>query len=196
MLTLHVRLLKPARLQSKRTLVFCRCVTLRRSRLASRPTVHHLASWRMQVLCSCPTQKLGRQLILHRGLHPLVLENQSPSQEQPRAVARVAASAGFCKPGDTVVVAYRDYQTPDEEVALKIVTASVTSVTHCSMLHTVLSSVLRDTLLYSMSSAPPVSVRAGPLASFLVVFARLMTRPRCHASFLFNCTLHMHMPPH
>lgn len=80
-----------------------------------------------QVMCSCPTQKIGRQLILHRGLHPLVLDDQGPSCKQPHEAVRIAANAGLCVPGDTVIVAYRDHErrSGSDELALKVVTVSI-----------------------------------------------------------------------
>lgn len=78
------------------------------------------------VMCSCPTQKIGRQLILHRGLHPLVLDDQGPSCKQPHEAVRIAANAGLCVPGDTVIVAYRDHErrSGSDELALKVVTVA------------------------------------------------------------------------
>lgn len=75
-----------------------------------------------QVMCSCPDQKVGRQLILHRGLHPLVLDSSSSSSQQPRNAVDLAKSAGLCKAGDTVIVAYRDHDSQERDLALKIIT--------------------------------------------------------------------------
>lgn len=67
----------------------------------------------------CPDQKVGRQLILHRGLHPVVLNPAEAPASQSDAV-ELAKNAGFCKAGDTVVVAYRDHASPAQDLALKI----------------------------------------------------------------------------
>lgn len=67
----------------------------------------------------CPDQKVGRQLILHRGLHPVVLGPTEAPASQVDAV-ELAKNAGFCKAGDTVLVAYRDHASPAKDLALKI----------------------------------------------------------------------------
>lgn len=73
----------------------------------------------LQVMCMCPDQKVGRQLILHRGLHPVVLDEADSPASQAEAV-ELAKNAGFCKAGDTVLVAYRDHASPAKDLALKI----------------------------------------------------------------------------
>lgn len=67
----------------------------------------------------CPDVKVGRQLILNRGLHPVVLEPPGSLCSQAEAV-ELAKGAGFCKAGDTVLVAYRDHKSPAKDLALKI----------------------------------------------------------------------------
>ncbi|CAM9980675.1 unnamed protein product, partial [Pylaiella littoralis] len=71
------------------------------------------------VMCMCPDVKVGRQLILNRGLHPVVLEPPGSLCSQAEAV-ELAKGAGFCKAGDTVLVAYRDHKSPAKDLALKI----------------------------------------------------------------------------
>ena len=71
----------------------------------------------------CPDQKVGRQLILHRGLHPVVLGPTEAPGSQADAV-ELAKNAGFCKAGDTVLVAYRDHASPAKDLALKILVVS------------------------------------------------------------------------
>ncbi|CAM9587014.1 unnamed protein product [Ectocarpus sp. 4 AP-2014] len=71
------------------------------------------------VMCICPDRKVGRQLILHRGLHPVVLDEPDSPSTQADAV-QLAKGAGFCKAGDTVIVAYRDHVSPAKDLALKI----------------------------------------------------------------------------
>lgn len=71
-------------------------------------------------MCSVPDQKVGRQLILHRGLHPLIVSPPSSLHKQPRDAVHLAKCAGLCKAGDTVIVAYRDYDSPEKDLALKI----------------------------------------------------------------------------
>lgn len=70
-------------------------------------------------MCICPDRKVGRQLILHRGLHPVVLDEPDSPSTQADAV-QLAKGAGFCKAGDTVIVAYRDHVSPAKDLALKI----------------------------------------------------------------------------
>ncbi|CAN0558183.1 unnamed protein product, partial [Laminaria digitata] len=72
-------------------------------------------------MASCPDQKVGRQLILHRGLHPLVLDPPGSPSSQPRDAVNLAKCAGFCRAGDTIIVAYRDYDSPAKDLALKII---------------------------------------------------------------------------
>lgn len=67
----------------------------------------------------CPDQKVGRQLILHRGLHPVVLNEAEEPATQADAV-ELAKNAGFCKAGDTVLIAYRDHASRAKDLALKI----------------------------------------------------------------------------
>lgn len=67
----------------------------------------------------CPDGKVGRQLILHRGLHPVVLNPPGVAHSQSEAV-ELAKRAGFCKAGDTVIVAYRDHASRAKDLALKI----------------------------------------------------------------------------
>nr|AIT70004.1 pyruvate kinase [Saccharina japonica]AIW62933.1 pyruvate kinase [Saccharina japonica] len=74
------------------------------------------------VMASCPDRKVGRQLILHRGLHPLVLDPPGPPGKQPLDAVNMAKCAGFCQAGDTIIVAYRDYDSPAKDLALKIIT--------------------------------------------------------------------------
>ena len=73
-------------------------------------------------MASCPDQKVGRQLILHRGLHPLVLDPPSSPSNQPLDAVDMSKCAGFCQAGDTIIVAYRDYDSPAKDLALKIIT--------------------------------------------------------------------------
>nr|AIT70013.1 pyruvate kinase [Sargassum thunbergii] len=72
------------------------------------------------VLCPCPDIKVARQLVLHRGLQPLIFDHPSKPSEQPHAVVELAKSGKFCQPGDTVVVAFRDYDSIDKDLTLKI----------------------------------------------------------------------------
>lgn len=76
-------------------------------------------------MASCPDQKVGRQLILHRGLHPLVLDPPGSPGRQPLDAVDMAKCAGFCQAGDKIIVAYRDYDSPAKDLALKIITVSL-----------------------------------------------------------------------
>eukprot|EP00903_Cladosiphon_okamuranus_P007582 g7355.t1 len=72
------------------------------------------------VMCMCPDQKVGRQLILHRGLHPVVLSPTEALASSQADAVELAKNAGFCRAGDTVLVAYRDHASPAKDLALKI----------------------------------------------------------------------------
>ncbi|CAM9582084.1 unnamed protein product, partial [Ascophyllum nodosum] len=72
------------------------------------------------VMCSCTDLKIARQLVLHRGLHPLVFEHPAKPSEQPHAAVEMAKSGGLCQPGDTVIVTYRDHDSPEKDLTLKI----------------------------------------------------------------------------
>lgn len=68
----------------------------------------------------------------------MVLEPPGSPSEQPREAVELAKCAGFCHPGDTVIVAYRDYDSPAKDLALKILTVRKgemryigTAVLHC-----------------------------------------------------------------
>nr|AIT69996.1 pyruvate kinase [Dictyopteris undulata] len=74
------------------------------------------------VVCACPTEKLGRQLILHRGLHPLVMDSDNSPGLQPEDAVRAAASVGFCGPRDTAVAVYFDHEKASgQQLGLRVV---------------------------------------------------------------------------
>jgi pyruvate kinase len=60
------------------------------------------------ILCFCPTQKVGRQLMLHRGLHPIVMSDSAASSSdtnnKPADAIAKAVAMGFVSTNDTVVV--------------------------------------------------------------------------------------------
>jgi pyruvate kinase len=61
------------------------------------------------VLCFCPSQKIGRQLMLHRGLHPIVMSTGSSASDsdvnnKPANAIAQAVAMGFVSANDTVVV--------------------------------------------------------------------------------------------
>lgn len=59
-----------------------------------------VSAYRPQVpiLCFCPTAKMGRQLMIYRGIHPIVGTGSTSDAVQD------AKDMGFVKPGDSIVV--------------------------------------------------------------------------------------------
>lgn len=56
------------------------------------------------ILAFCPTAKLGRQLMLHRGIHPIVGLEEVSLAKRPNIAVRNAKAMGFVQAGDNVVV--------------------------------------------------------------------------------------------
>lgn len=52
----------------------------------------------------------------------MVLDPPSSTRNQPADAVEVAKCAGFCQAGDTVIVAYRDHDSPAKDLSLKILT--------------------------------------------------------------------------
>lgn len=81
------------------------------------------------VVCFVPTQKIGRLLQIHRGVHPVVVPSKdlsaaSDSDRFDTAIDHVL-SMGFCKNGDTVLFVSCDDQSPQGRltsgVSMKVV---------------------------------------------------------------------------
>lgn len=74
------------------------------------------------ILAFCPSAKLGRQLMLYRGVHPIVgLEGVSLSK-RPETAVRNAKAMGFIKSGDHVVVVTNEdfYEGLERTATMKI----------------------------------------------------------------------------
>jgi pyruvate kinase len=71
-------------------LVLTEAMTLPALVSANRPQV--------PILCFCPTAKMGRQLMIYRGIHPIVGSGSASDAVQD------AKDMGFIKPGDSIVV--------------------------------------------------------------------------------------------
>lgn len=65
-----------------------------------------VASFRpnMPIIAFCPSEKLARQLIIHRGVHPVVGLQGMSIHKRPAVAIRDAKAMGFVKEGDNVVV--------------------------------------------------------------------------------------------
>jgi len=62
------------------------------------------------VVTFCPNKKMARQLILNRGIYPVVgLQGIAEADKVPVAI-KEATNMGFCKPGDHVVVVHVERQ--------------------------------------------------------------------------------------
>lgn len=55
-------------------------------------------------MCFTGSQKVAKQLIIHRGLHPIVIPNGHLWRENKAAVLDHARRLGFVQRGDRVVV--------------------------------------------------------------------------------------------
>jgi pyruvate kinase len=60
------------------------------------------------VVTFCPNKKMARQLILNRGIYPVVGLQSVAESDKPAAAIKEAASMGFVKPGDSVVILHVD----------------------------------------------------------------------------------------
>ena len=70
--------------------------------------------------------KVGRQLMLERGLHPVFQELQRDvSQDRPKQAVRKARELGFVKPGDTVTIVLSE---PASSVLSRTITTRVAFV--------------------------------------------------------------------
>jgi pyruvate kinase len=74
------------------------------------------------ILAFCPSPKVGRQLMLHRGVHPIVgLEGVSLSK-RPEMAVQNAKSMGFVQSGDHVVIVTNEdfYEGLERTATMKI----------------------------------------------------------------------------
>jgi pyruvate kinase len=60
------------------------------------------------IVTFCPTKKMARQLILNRGIYPVVGLQSLSEADKPAAAIAEATKMGFIKPGDSVVVIHVD----------------------------------------------------------------------------------------
>jgi len=56
------------------------------------------------IVTFCPSEKLGRQLIIHRGIHPVVGLSGTSPYKKPLVALKDSVTLGFVKPGDEVIV--------------------------------------------------------------------------------------------
>ena len=61
------------------------------------------------IIAFCPSTKMARQLILHRGMYPVVGLSDVPDQEKNDAAVKAAAGMGFVESGDPVVIVHCDH---------------------------------------------------------------------------------------
>ena len=59
---------------------------------------------KVPIITLCETNKMARQLILHRGIHPIVGLKDVPRLELPSAFLKVAKEMGKIEEGQTVVM--------------------------------------------------------------------------------------------
>lgn len=60
------------------------------------------------IVTFCPSSKLGRQLILHRGVYPVVGLNGVSEANRSAAAMKEAEKMGFVSAGESVVIVYAD----------------------------------------------------------------------------------------
>lgn len=63
------------------------------------------------IVTFCPTKKMARQLILNRGIYPVVGLQSLSDAEKPTAAITEATKMGYIKSGDSVVVVHVDHST-------------------------------------------------------------------------------------
>jgi len=75
------------------------------------------------VLAYVEDAKIGRQMILHRGVHPLLFKRKegSPSpSDSPDVAVKTAIDFGFCVPGETVLILQSIPNEKGHDVAMRI----------------------------------------------------------------------------
>merc|ERR1711862_563716 len=58
----------------------------------------------MGIITFCPNEKLAKQLILHRGIHPVIQLPGTTHSKKAISALRDSKDLGFVQPGDEVVV--------------------------------------------------------------------------------------------
>lgn len=74
------------------------------------------------IVTFCPTKKMARQLILNRGIYPVVGLQSLSESEKPAAAISEAAKMGFAQPGDSVVVVHVDQKSTGRSANFSIAT--------------------------------------------------------------------------
>jgi pyruvate kinase len=69
-------------------------------------TAKYLSKFRpnVPVMAYLDNAKLGRQLIMHRGVHPLLFRRSDKGADTPDMAVKRALEFGFCKEGDKVLI--------------------------------------------------------------------------------------------
>lgn len=62
------------------------------------------------IVTFCPTKKMARQLILNRGIYPVIGLHDIPESERTVAAMKEAEKMGFVSAGDSVVIVHIDRQ--------------------------------------------------------------------------------------
>jgi len=73
----------------------------------------------MPILAFCPQSKVARQLIIHRGVHPILGANLKdlPEAERTAASVKAAKDMGFLKTGDSFVMVLRENKNEMDSLA-------------------------------------------------------------------------------
>ena len=74
------------------------------------------------VMAFVDSAKVGRQLMMHRGVHPVFQEMGTPDQDRPKQAVRKARELGFVTPGDTVLIVLSE---PASSVLTRTITTRV-----------------------------------------------------------------------
>ena len=74
------------------------------------------------IVTFCPTNKMARQLILNRGIYPVVGLQSLSETEKPAAAVSEATKMGFVNPGDSVVVIHTDHHATGRSAHFSIST--------------------------------------------------------------------------
>jgi len=78
------------------------------------------------IVAFCPNYKVGRQLQIHRGVHPIVGSKGLEPHERPAAAVSDAKEMGVLRSGDNVVVVMADKSSvyTDQFISMRIATVS------------------------------------------------------------------------
>eukprot|EP00466_Bigelowiella_natans_P003318 jgi/Bigna1/43086/e_gw1.72.54.1 len=86
-------------------------------------TAKYLSSFRpsVPIMAYIDNAKIGRQLIMHRGVHPLYFKPDDAKQGTPDEAVRKAIEFGFCVSGDTVLILQSiEQDNGSHDVAMRI----------------------------------------------------------------------------